>query len=88
MNVETETVARALADAGLLVERRGTLPKHVLGITDDSRRIISGGVFVAVRGSERDGHDYLEAAAKSGAAVVILEDASRSSASSICRSAA
>ena len=79
MNVETETVARALADAGLLVERRGTLPKHVLGITDDSRRIISGGVFVAVRGSERDGHDYLEAAAKSGAAVVILEDASRSS---------
>ena len=77
MNVETETVARALAEAGLLVERRGTLPNHILGITDDSRRIVLGGIFVAVRGSERDGHDYLDAAAKAGAALVVLEDASR-----------
>jgi UDP-N-acetylmuramoyl-L-alanyl-D-glutamate--2,6-diaminopimelate ligase len=77
MNVETETVARALADAGLLVERRGTLPTQLLGITDDSRRTAAGGAFVAVRGSERDGHDYLETAAKAGAGVAILQDASR-----------
>ena len=77
MNVETETVARALADAGLLVERRGTLPNELLGITDDSRRIAPGGAFVAVRGSERDGHDYLEAAANAGAGLAILQDPSR-----------
>jgi UDP-N-acetylmuramoyl-L-alanyl-D-glutamate--2,6-diaminopimelate ligase len=77
MNVETETIASALADAGLLVDRRGSLPKQVLGITDDSRRITAGGVFVAVRGSERDGHDYLDAAARAGAGVAILQDASR-----------
>jgi UDP-N-acetylmuramoyl-L-alanyl-D-glutamate--2,6-diaminopimelate ligase len=78
MNVETETVARALADAGLLVERRGTLPSVLLGITDDSRRIAVGGAFVAVRGSERDGHDYLDGASKAGAGLVILQDPSRS----------
>src|SRR4051812_22162419 len=78
MNVETETVARALADAGLLVEQRGALPKQLLGITDDSRRITPGGLFVAVRGSERDGHDYLDAAAKARAGIAILQDASRS----------
>jgi UDP-N-acetylmuramoyl-L-alanyl-D-glutamate--2,6-diaminopimelate ligase len=77
MNVETETVARALADAGLLVERRGTLPKELLGITDDSRRITAGGAFVAVRGSERDGHAYLGAALTAGAGLAIVQDPSR-----------
>ena len=77
MNVETETLMRALADAGLLVDRRGTLPKQVLGITDDSRRVAVGGAFVAVRGSERDGHDYLDTAANAGAGMAILQDPSR-----------
>jgi len=78
MNVETETLVRAIDHAGLLVERRGTLPAHLLGITDDSRRVVAGGAFVAVRGSERDGHEFLGAAAAAGAGLAILQDASRS----------
>ncbi|HVT40352.1 MAG TPA: UDP-N-acetylmuramoyl-L-alanyl-D-glutamate--2,6-diaminopimelate ligase [Gemmatimonadaceae bacterium] len=42
-------------------------------ISDDSRQVQPGGIFVAVRGVEHDGHDYLDAAARAGAAVAIVE---------------
>jgi UDP-N-acetylmuramyl pentapeptide synthase len=70
MHSEIDVIVQALDDAGLLVERRGTLPKSITGITDDSRAITKGGAFVAVRGTARDGHDFLDAAAASGAAVL------------------
>jgi UDP-N-acetylmuramoyl-L-alanyl-D-glutamate--2,6-diaminopimelate ligase len=79
MNADIEILARALADARLLVERRGALPTHVSGITDDSRQVQPGSVFVAVRGSERDGHDFLDAAEKAGASMAFVQDASRTS---------
>jgi UDP-N-acetylmuramoyl-L-alanyl-D-glutamate--2,6-diaminopimelate ligase len=72
-----EAVAVALEAAGVLAERRGPLPHHASDITDDSRRVSPGSLFVAVRGTERDGHDYLAAAASAGAAAVVVEDLSR-----------
>lgn len=77
MNARIEEIARALDDAGLLVERRGALPDALPDITDDSRSVTRGALFVAVRGTERDGHDYLAAAAAAGAAAAIVEDPSR-----------
>lgn len=77
MQAQTDTIARALEGSGLLRERRGTLPASVAGITDDSRAVAPGAMFIAVRGSERDGHDYLDAAASAGAAMAIVEDPSR-----------
>ena len=77
MLAETETIARALDEAALLVERRGVLPATLSGITDDSRVVKPGFLFVAVRGSERDGHDFLDAAAKAGAVAAIVQDADR-----------
>jgi UDP-N-acetylmuramoyl-L-alanyl-D-glutamate--2,6-diaminopimelate ligase len=77
MNIPVSQITAALSSAALLVETRGVLPERVSGITDDSRRLEQGGLFLAVRGSERDGHDFLEKAQASGAAAVILEDASR-----------
>lgn len=79
MNAELETIATALAKAGLLVARHGALPSSFTGITDDSRAVTSGDLFVAVRGSERDGHDYLDAAANAGAIAAIVQDPSRTS---------
>ena len=70
-------IVQALDEAGLLVERRGALPASITGITDDSRAIVAGGMFVAIRGTARDGHDYLDGAATTGAAVAIVQDASR-----------
>ena len=70
-------VADALREAGLLTDVFGDLPTTVTDITDDSRRVRAGGIFVAVRGSAGDGHDYLAAAEKAGAALAIVEDWSR-----------
>jgi UDP-N-acetylmuramoyl-L-alanyl-D-glutamate--2,6-diaminopimelate ligase len=77
MNAEIETIARALDEAGLLTERRGDLPAVVSGVADDSRAVTPGGLFIAVRGTERDGHGFLSNAASAGAAAAIVEDASR-----------
>jgi UDP-N-acetylmuramoyl-L-alanyl-D-glutamate--2,6-diaminopimelate ligase len=77
MDANVEMIARALDEAGLLVERRGALPDAITAITDDSRAVRAGSLFVAVRGSERDGHDYLEPAAADGASVAIVQDRSR-----------
>ena len=66
-------VTAALESAGLVTDRRGALPALVSAITDDSRRVRPGTVFVAVRGTERDGHDYLNAASAAGATAAIVE---------------
>ncbi|MDP1890164.1 MAG: Mur ligase domain-containing protein, partial [Gemmatimonadaceae bacterium] len=66
-------LVQALESAGLLAERRGAPPERVVGITDDSRAVVRGGAFVAVRGTQRDGHAFLEAAAQAGAALAIVE---------------
>ena len=67
----------ALESANLLAGTRGKLPESVEGISDDSRKVVAGSLFVAVRGSILDGHDYLKAAEESGAAVAMVEDATR-----------
>src|SRR6185437_12149188 len=77
MHANLDLIARALDEAGLLVERRGALPTIVSGITDDSRAVEPNGLFIAVRGTERDGHDYLDRAAAAGAAAAIVQDAAR-----------
>ena len=76
-HITVASLREALDRAGLLVEVRGTLPETVVGIADDSRAVRAGSLFVAVRGSQRDGHDYLGVAEQAGAALVIVEDAER-----------
>lgn len=75
--VALHDVAQALEQAGLLAERRGTLPVWATSITDDSRAVTPGALFVAVRGSQRDGHDFLADAAARGAFAAIVEDPTR-----------
>jgi UDP-N-acetylmuramoyl-L-alanyl-D-glutamate--2,6-diaminopimelate ligase len=74
--IHSVTIERALSRSGEL-RSSGTMPEHFTDITDDSRRVTPGALFVAVRGAAFDGHDYLGAAASSGAAAAIVEDASR-----------
>lgn len=45
----------------------------VTKVTNDSRQVEPGALFVATRGVETDGHDYLEAALKRGAVAVVAE---------------
>jgi UDP-N-acetylmuramoyl-L-alanyl-D-glutamate--2,6-diaminopimelate ligase len=75
MTISLDAIAEAIQAKGLLVDRRGRLPKTVTLVTDDSRRVQAGALFVAVRGADRDGHAFLGAAEKGEAAVAIVEDA-------------
>ena len=77
MTIDIHRVAGRLRESGLLVEERGTLPPTAATISDDSRAVTPGTVFVAVKGSARDGHDFLDAAAQQGAVAAIVEDGSR-----------
>ena len=70
-------VLAALQSAQLLQDQHGALPATASGITDDSRLVKPGTLFVAVRGTERDGHDFLELAQRAGAVAAVAEQASR-----------
>ena len=79
MKVRISEIREALAGRGLLEGVEGKLPEEVSGVADDSRKVKRSELFIAVRGWNSDGHDFLDAAAKRGAAVAIVEDASRTS---------
>ena len=71
--VATTALVDALDRAGLLVAIAGSLPRAVTGVSDDSRRVVVGGLFIAVQGAHEDGHRYLDAASASGAGLVLVE---------------
>ena len=77
MKVSVKAIQAALAERGLLVGAKGEIPEVAGGIANDSRKVSAGDAFIAVRGWNSDGHDYLDAAAKHGAVVAIVEDPSR-----------
>ena len=77
MKVNVPEIKTALAERGLLVGVRGEISDEVTGISDDSRKVAPGDLFIAVRGSNSDGHDFLDAAARRGAVVAMVEDPSR-----------
>jgi UDP-N-acetylmuramoyl-L-alanyl-D-glutamate--2,6-diaminopimelate ligase len=79
MRVSVNAIRAALAERGLLVGESGEIPKEAAGISDDSRMVSRGDLFIAVRGWNSDGHDFLDAAAQRGAAIAIVEDSSRTS---------
>ncbi|MEJ7759904.1 MAG: UDP-N-acetylmuramoyl-L-alanyl-D-glutamate--2,6-diaminopimelate ligase [Gemmatimonadaceae bacterium] len=77
MRFSPGSTVTALERAGLLAGVRGVLPEWVEGISDDSREVTPDSLFIAIRGSARDGHDYLERARELGASAVMVEDPDR-----------
>src|SRR3954471_10106489 len=66
--------------AAMRAERAGALPADVPGLSIDTRNIGKGEAFFAIKGDNRDGHDFVDAALKAGAgvAVVARDQAARS----------
>ena len=62
-----------LSDVFLAAEHRGTHGLRVSGCCADSRRCRPGDLFVAIRGSRVDGHEYIADAVHRGATAVICE---------------
>jgi UDP-N-acetylmuramoyl-tripeptide--D-alanyl-D-alanine ligase len=58
------------ATGGTLTQTTSSAPITALGVNFDSRIIKPGDVFLALKG-ERDGHDYVPAAFKAGAALAV-----------------
>ncbi len=56
-----------------VLETRGRLPGVFGQLTCDSREAGAGGLFVALRGTAYDGHDFVEDAAARGAGAAVVE---------------
>ena len=56
-----------------IIETKGDLTKKVSDIHIDSRKVENGHLFVAVKGTQTDGHTYIEKAIEKGATVIICE---------------
>src|SRR5437867_9142658 len=52
---------------------RGSLDREITGLTDDSRRVSPGWLFVAVKGTQSDGHRFLAQAVAAGAGAIVVE---------------
>ncbi len=55
-------------------ETWGEAPVEVTGVESDSRRVQAGYLFVAVRGTTVDGHQFIEKAIEQGATAVVCEE--------------
>ena len=61
----------AMADA-MHATKRGALPDDVTGISIDSRTLAPGEAYFAIKGDVHDGHDFVGAALKNGAALAVV----------------
>ena len=67
------TMLQALEGQVKVLDRRGNLDVPVSVITDDSRAVSAGSLFVAVRGEQVDGHQFIPSVVKAGAAAVVMQ---------------
>src|SRR6516225_5274418 len=58
--------------AAMRAARNGPLPPSVPGISIDTRTIAPGEAFFAIKGDNRDGHDFVQAALAAGAGLAVV----------------
>ena len=61
----------------LLLSRRGPDIPLPDGVAQDSRKVVPGGVFVAVPGSRIDGHDFIPQVENTVSAIVLTKEPRR-----------
>src|SRR5580698_1967935 len=66
----------AMAEA-MRASGNGVLPENVTGLSIDSRTIAPGEAYFAIKGDIHDGHAFVAAALKAGAALAVVEAAQR-----------
>lgn len=57
-----------------IVEIAGNTCKDIKGVNIDSRKIEHDHLFIAVRGTQADGHNYIDKAIESGATAIVCEE--------------
>ena len=76
MNATPLWTSSAMAEAMRASSNRA-LPEAVSGLSIDSRTIAPGEAYFAIKGDVHDGHDFVAAALKAGAALAVVEAAQR-----------
>ncbi len=71
----TEHRLRGARHDGRAIGSAGLAAIEVRGVTNDSREVRDGSLFVAIPGLHADGHDFVAAAAAAGAAAAIVDHA-------------
>ena len=66
----------AMAQA-MRAQIQGALPEAITGLSIDSRTIAPGDAYFSIKGDVHDGHDFVDAALKAGAALAVVERAQR-----------
>ena len=56
---------------------QGVLPEAISGLSIDTRTIAPGEAYFAIKGDVHDGHDFVAAALKAGAALAVVDRAQR-----------
>src|SRR3984957_10739043 len=67
----------AAMTAAMRAQVNGALPEGVTGLSIDSRTITPGEAYFAIKGDIHDGHAFVAAALKAGAALAVVEAAQR-----------
>jgi len=68
-----EAVARRLREARILLGARGPQDVTVTGVSQDSRQISLGDLFLAWKGVDHDAHDYVAPAVEAGAVAAVVD---------------
>jgi UDP-N-acetylmuramoyl-tripeptide--D-alanyl-D-alanine ligase len=63
--------------AAMRAQVQGALPEAITGLSIDSRSIKPGEAYFAIKGDVHDGHDFVAAALKAGAALAVVAAAQR-----------
>ena len=56
------------------LKAKGDLEIDIKSIAHDSRKVEEGGMFIAIKGFEVDGHKYIKSAIEKGATVIVIEE--------------
>jgi UDP-N-acetylmuramoyl-tripeptide--D-alanyl-D-alanine ligase len=71
MNASPLWTSQAMIEA-MRASPNGTLPDGVAGLSIDSRTILPGEAYFAIKGDIHDGHDFVASALQSGAALAVV----------------
>ncbi len=57
-----------------VIEVKGDLESEVVGIESDSRKCVEGHLFIAIKGVQVDGHNYIKSAIELGAKTIVYSE--------------
>ncbi|MBR6589799.1 MAG: UDP-N-acetylmuramoyl-L-alanyl-D-glutamate--2,6-diaminopimelate ligase [Bacteroidaceae bacterium] len=57
-----------------IIEINGSVTTDITSVHIDSRKVTEGGLFIATRGTQSDGHTFIQGAIKAGATAILCEE--------------